>query len=472
MRAIDALGEFWLPSHEDDTLSGRLQFDPKGDGINLSLVGVFDKAPNDSNSWFRILGWIGNDRVTLDRCFSRGPNIRSPGIDEGQYSANQMFVGHHFEQDQLAFQSVAIRLSDLDSWIGRSGIVVETDYSHIESRSHPIYEMAFTPLPDETCPFSRGQLGLRFGWKPSGDPIHGIGFRQWPGIVIEYDQMQPFEVIQKDVDRIQDLVTLCIDAPTSLDSLVVWRPDIQARALSGKEVGVEQRIEWIAQPIRYVDPEGRRPRHWHQMLLTFDELGGIDAIARWLDASHRFQRALNSFMSIKHAKQMFAENRFLNVTFAAEAIHRIITGPAPYMDEETFNGLLGVYLENTHEEHHDWLRGRIRNEPPLRKRLLGLATRAGPATRPLIGDKESWAHTLTQVRNELTHLANDSRIFEGADLIFLTESVYAVVRICMLMECGVSPKTLTEKANSSTVAWYRDRLKGALKNVRSQLASQ
>jgi hypothetical protein len=123
-------------------------------------------------------------------------------------------------------------------------------------------------------------------------------------------------------------VTLCIDAPTSLDSLRLWRPDIRAKVLSGEDAGVEQRIEFIALPLRYVDPQERRPRHEHQMLLTLEELGGIEAIARWLDGSLRFQRALNSLMSIKHAKQMFAENRFLNVTFAAEAFHRTTQGRA------------------------------------------------------------------------------------------------------------------------------------------------
>jgi hypothetical protein len=85
--------------------------------------------------------------------------------------------------------------------------------------------------------------------------------------------MQAFDVIQKDVDRIQALVTLCIDAATSLDSLVLWRPDIKAKVLSGEDAGIEQRIEWIAQPIRYVDPQERQPRHSHQMLLGFEELG-------------------------------------------------------------------------------------------------------------------------------------------------------------------------------------------------------
>jgi hypothetical protein len=473
MRTFDELGLFWLPGHEEDALSGRLQFDPNGDGLNLSLVGEFENAPDREDSQSRILGWRGNDRLTLNRCLSYGPNVRAPGITESRYYANEMFVGHHFEREELAFQSAVMRLSDLDSWVGISGIVTENDYQHVESRSHPIYRMAFTPPAEEAYPFSRGRVKLGFGWKPGGDPIHGISFQQWPGIIIEYDQMQAFDTVQRDVSRIQALVTLCLDAPTALDSLVLRRPDIRATVLSGEDAGVPQPIEFIATPIRYVDPQDRQPRHWHQMLLGFEELGGIEAIARWLDASERFQRALSSFISIKHAKQMFAENRFLNVTFAAEAFHRTTVGGS-YMDEEAFNGLLSIYLENTPEKDHDWLRGRIEhgNEPPLRKRLQQLAARAGASTRPLIGDKERWAYTLAQLRNELTHMGNDSRVFEGADLVFVTESVYAVVRMCMLMDCGVSPEILTRKANSPTMMWYRERLKAAIARVRRQLASQ
>jgi hypothetical protein len=69
-------------------------------------------------------------------------------------------------------------------------------------------------------------------------------------------------------------------------------------------------------------------------------------------------------------------------------------------------------------------------------------------------------------------MGNDSRVFEGADLVFVTESVYAVVQICMLMDCGVSSEILTRKANSSTMTWYRERLKAAIARVRRQLTSQ
>jgi hypothetical protein len=286
--------------------------------------------------------------------------------------------------------------------------------------------------------------------------------------------MQAFDTIRKDVGRIQDLVTLCIDTSTAIDALILQRPDVRVKVLSGEETESQQPIEFIAQPLRYVDPEEHKPRHSHQMLLSFEELGGLEAIARWLDVSQGFQRALNSFMSIRHAKQMYAENRFLNVTFAAEAFHRIVTSGAPYMDAESFTGLLDAYLAHTPVEHHEWLRGRIEhgNEPPLGKRLRQLAARAGSATSPLIGRRDRWAYTLSRVRNELTHIGPESKEFSGEDLLLLTESVYAVVRICMLMECGVSHELLGRKANSSSITWYRDRLKESMEKVRNQLADK
>jgi hypothetical protein len=108
MRAFDELGLFWLPDHDEQALSGRLQFDPKGEGISLSLVGMFDDVPEDGDqSTFRIMGWRGNDKVTLDQCLLGDRNPRAPGIAESRYHANQMFVGHHFGRDELAFQSAS-----------------------------------------------------------------------------------------------------------------------------------------------------------------------------------------------------------------------------------------------------------------------------------------------------------------------------------------------------------------------------
>jgi ApeA N-terminal domain 1 len=263
-------------------------------------------------------------------------------------------------------------------------------------------------------------------------------------------------------------MALCVDAPVHLDKLILKHPDVRMLMLDGSDSGADQPIEFVSSPIPYIAPEARKVRHPHQMLLTFEEWGGLATIARWLEIAPHFQRALNSLMSVKYAEHMFAENRLMNATYGAEAFHRL-TQNERYMEPTRFQQLLDAYLESTPDEYHGWLRGRVRNDPPLVKRLTKLAGRAAGAIWPTIGTRGRWAWTLSRVRNELTRLNADSPEFDGGDLVFLTESVYAVVRICMLLDCGVPIDTLTQNADSGSVYWYRGRLAQAIEHVREQL---
>jgi len=214
-------------------------------------------------------------------------------------------------------------------------------------------------------------------------------------------------------------MTLCVDAPVHLDKLILTHPDVHMFMLDGSDSGAEQPIELVNSPIPYIAPEARKVRHPHQMLLTFEELGGLPTIARWFEIAPQFQRALNSLMSVKYAEQMFAENRLLNATYGAEAFHRL-TQNERYMEPTQFRQLLDACLESAPDEHHDWLLGKVEfgNDPPLVKRLTKLAGRAVPAIGPTIGKKERWARTLSQVRNELTHLNADSPEFDVATCYF------------------------------------------------------
>jgi hypothetical protein len=381
-----------------------------------------------------------------------------------------MLVGHHIQSELQEFQSAEATFSYADTWVGHSGIKVENDLP-AQSETTPIYTATYTPIARDEHPFSRGHIQLGYYWEPKGDPIGGISMRQWPVFTLRYDEPHSLEAIMLDVRLVQNLMTLCVDAPVHLDKLILKHPDVHMFVLDGSDSGFEQPIEFVSSPIPYIAPEARKVRHPYQMLLTFDELGGLPTIARWLEMAPRFQRALNSLMSVKYAEKMFAENRLMNATYGAEAFHRL-TRNEPYMEPRQFRQLLNTYLDRTPGEHRDWLRGKVEfgNDPPLRKRLTRLAGRAALAMRPTIGDRGRWAWTLSQVRNALTHLNADSPELNGGDLVFLTESVYAVVRICMLLDCGVSIDTLTQKADSDTVYWYRSRLAQSIERVRQQLS--
>ena len=343
MRKIDQLGHFWLPGNEDDALSGRIQFDPGDGGIRLTLVGTFNHVEDDGRQpTVRLYGWLGTDQVTLDRAFCTGTKWQSPGIAETSYYANRMFVGHHIEEDEPRFQTVRITLGYLDSWVGKTGIAEDRRFPHPPG-TEPAYAMKFTPLSLETAAFLRGQLTMSFSWKPGGNSIEGITFKQWPVVSIEYDKLQPLDVIVNDISRLESLVTLCLDKLTGADTVTLSRPDVCMAMLDGSISELEQPIELLFPSVAYVDPLTRKRRHPYQMLLTYAELGGVEAVARWLDRSDYFAGPLNLIMSIRRAKFMFAENRFLNVAGAAEALHRLIIG-GPHMDEVEFKKLFDAYL--------------------------------------------------------------------------------------------------------------------------------
>ncbi|GAA1544579.1 hypothetical protein GCM10009678_29050 [Actinomadura kijaniata] len=240
--------------------------------------------------------------------------------------------------------------------------------------------------------------------------------------------------------------------------------------LSGEDVSAQRKIEYRAPRLKYRPQSERKERNSFEFLLSFDEAGGATALARWLDASVRFQRALDSCMSTRYAERMYAENRFLNITYAAEAFHRITQG-GTYMDQEEYDRLMAAYLEMTPDDRKPWFLGRMGygNDAPLPKRLRSLAVISKEVTRPLIGREGRWAQTIAQVRNELTHLGEGPSKIGGSDLYYLSESVFAVLRVCMLVESGISTSVLAVKGSTYPVAWHSEKIKESVQSVREKL---
>ncbi|TDB73335.1 HEPN domain-containing protein [Micromonospora sp. KC721] len=463
MEEIDELGIFWLAGHEEDSLTGRLRFDPEK-GASVSLVGIFDHgAGAETGETTRINGWIGSKRVTLERCFLRKSNRGSTGLQRCEYHVNQIFLGHHLVEGDLWFQTATAEWGDLDAWVGQKRSI---EPSVLEGPGAK-FQFTYDPPEDQEARFSRGRIILGTAWSREVEQIKGITFSHWPRLRITYDERQGFDKIRKDVGRVQSLLSLCMDAHAIQDRLTLQRPDVRARLLSGEDAGCEEEIELLVPWLRYTKPADRKARHPHQMVLTFEGLGGIESVARWLDVSERFQEPLDSLMSVQRAEKIFAENRFLNVTFASEAFHRIMYG-GTQMDQEDFDSLYRTIVASVPEQHRPWVKDKFQyaNEMTLRKRMRQLAAKSGAATRLITGNIDQWAFAVSQVRNGLTHLGPVPRRFQGRDLRALSDSVYAVTRACMLIECGVRQEDLAKWAASYSASWLVESVKTAIHRVR------
>jgi hypothetical protein len=473
---LDEQGLFWIPEDPDLKLAGRLQFDPLV-GIELSAVAEHSSSFNrllNEQERPRIVGAVGSKAVTLIDCLPPTYRYNSAGLVYYHYSPGRMLIGHDFGNDPLEFAAASVRLSNMAEWVDRTGI--ELDFHGTQSGDGPRYRVDFTPLESEEAPFTSGftsgRLSLRFGWAQDGDGASEVRIRQWPVLRIDYDERRSLDDIMVDIGHLQDMLTLCVDQECCVDLVALHRPDLEDHALSGRPLGPKA-IELRYQPVSYVKPAERRNRHRHQMLLTYDSVGGITALARWLDVSARLEPALGSLMTMRQGRPLYAENRFLNVSFAAEAYHRSSNGGL-HMPMEEFDALYKAIEAAVPVEHRGWLSEKLThaNQPTLGKRLKALAGWSKPATRTLIADKHDWAYVVAQVRNELTHLDADRTQFNGGDLYWLAESVFAVVRICLLLDCGLNPNTVESLSETESMTWARRKIEAATNRARTTLRSR
>jgi hypothetical protein len=125
-------GLWWLPADEATKLSGTLKV-TKGDA-ELELIGHFghkliSKTETEESYSFsleerpRIVGIsTTGKRITLERHGVAAPTFHFPGIETSVYRLEVVLIGKTFaEEEEVAFDEVAIRASDLNTWTRVSG---------------------------------------------------------------------------------------------------------------------------------------------------------------------------------------------------------------------------------------------------------------------------------------------------------------------------------------------------------------
>lgn len=464
MDDVDSLGLFWIPGTDPETagLSGRLTIGPSQNG-RLRLVGQFDDLDDDTDNpqKIRLYGYIGSKEYTLLDCWHSGSKKGHPGITESTYVVGAALKGGHLD-GEIQFDKGWIQSTAFPDWIGERVL----DSNRTSDRKRPSDWLRYERPRTRRSEIQSGHLELFYGFSESTNgSTQTFEFKHWPAFQISYSELRPLEEINRDLHLLESLTTLCVDAPSSTQSLSYSREDVKVRLLSGGFLDHPQDFEYIASQIR--PPEKPAKRHSSQMVATFEEIGGIDTVARFYEAAPTFRRSLDSLMSVKIARQMYTENRFLNVAFAAESFHRDIYG-GESIPAEDFDKLRQDCAFAVDPAYKDWLLLKLQhaNEMTLRGRLNDLVERAGSAAVPFIDYPKRWTSVLVGVRNRITHLTSSKSDFEGPDLVYLSESLYALVRGCILIHVGVDPEIVAARANHWQIAWYGDRVNEAVSRLR------
>jgi hypothetical protein len=461
MKPLDVDGHFWLAARPEEQIAGRLTFDVSN-GAELNLIGSFDEPDRTFGKRLpprRILGVAGKQLLTLDECTDFGSSIEIPGTYRQRYRPETIFAGAHFSDDEpLEFSAITVSVRHLEHWIGRSAVRSEITKA---DASGEISEMRLmlTPIEPSTVSTSQGELELGFRWGLRGDHFVESTVTQACYLRLHTQAPTSFRQLVKACMALQHVVTLGVDVTAPITALRVWHPQRSRTHPSGEIL--HEPIDVYTRLHGGDAPEAERARMPHEMLFTFDDLGGLPAVTRWLDVSVRLEPVVGALLSHRYVPQLYAENRLQNAVFAAETFDRL-RFPNEALPVAEAQARVDEILAAAPSAHREWLRGQLEysNEPRFRRRLLRLAEHAGEAFRTLVHDVKAWAAAVTNTRNRAVVHRNTAHEPEGLpwSLYLLSESTYFLVVLCLLRECVAPEATLLKVQEHRRFRWLAEQL--------------
>jgi hypothetical protein len=141
-------GYWWRPVDPEKKVPGTLKFSQSD--VRLDLLGSFEEMKpgpvGHVDDEPRILG-LTKDRkcVSLERCLGLGQSINIPGFPVTTYGPHMILVGAWYEPDEdVRFDEVYLRFSDLDTWATSSGFGYEMHFDE-DRKSLTKLDVSYTP---------------------------------------------------------------------------------------------------------------------------------------------------------------------------------------------------------------------------------------------------------------------------------------------------------------------------------------
>ena len=415
MESLNIEGLFWLAKKPDYKVAGRLNFDIVKGGV-LDLIGSFQSQRSPGKTALqdllgdddpvRIHGVAGRKLLTLYDCLRSNVTINAPGITQEQYQASAILSGGHFDENvPLEFEAAKVRLRFLEHWIGKSGVQVHIQTE--EAKGVQLTGITYSAPETMIVNTSFGQLELSYNCRLRGRRPTETIIDERCTLRLTFSTCLSMDETVRICSALQNLVTIGLHAPSTIAELSL-SPSDQLTAHS------PSRKEWIKLYAQFMDSDiqlDTRPPHPAKMLFTFEDIGGLEGVAKWVKIADKYATVTGTLVNHWYVPNMYLENQFFNAFTSAEALRRIQLG------SQNIN---------------------------MSKELNALAGQAGPAFLALVGDLDSWTKRVIQVRqNRVVHRGLQESS-EGLTLYLLAETLYFLVVLCLLQECDVPARTMTK----------------------------
>ena len=186
MKELDVEGLFWRTEEPERKIAGRLRLDP-ADGATLSLVEPMrfnatgdTRVPitdllaggPDADDAIRFLGVTESQVLTLHGCSLAGCSMGSSSLMiPRRYRVTTVLTGVHLgSEEPMSFTSVSVELSNLASWVGRSGFGVEDVFADDPERPSGL-RLTYEQVPAVETNTDDGSVAIRFSVAVQVQPL-------------------------------------------------------------------------------------------------------------------------------------------------------------------------------------------------------------------------------------------------------------------------------------------------------------
>ncbi len=376
---LSVRGRFWLAEDPGRSAIGKLRIEEEG-GAVLELDGSIRKGIRvrvhpvrrghdvQLGADYHIHGEVDGTPVTLGWCAS----LSFPRSEPDRYRVGYVLLGGHFGKDLLAqFDTAFLRMRGTELWFASEGGAL--------------------PAGTESCLGPDWRLGLLTEGSPR--------------LRIDFNSPRPAHEIVEVFRSVSYFVTICLRLEASVVGIALSNshedhPDgelyvpFMTSDTSGSLDGVEPEEFWA---------------YRREMWLSYEDIGGIAGLAKWVEVSDRFWPAVSLLTGVVQMAADSAEGRFIKYCIAAEAFARILKGD---------------------------------DDVNLAKDLESIAKDvAGDAFASFSGAR-NWPGVIAETRSQLVVHRGLRGNYDPVKLHWLAELLRLLVTLGLLRQCGVATDKL------------------------------
>lgn len=430
---FEVRGKWWLPDREEHKVAGTLHFSPD-EGAKLHLIGTLDSPMTADGVYPRIHGIADGNEFNLEDCFQVAfkSNMLDPDHATESVRAQQVFKGVWFThpEEPNANQMVA-KIRYLTQWIGHRGIGSEFHWQDGFSGNTEklVATIRAYAQPALSATLSSGiTISLQHHVKQKMHSDMEQTLLEWRVASLKFPDLISTSEATEHMSDVQDLVSIACGRTAEYDEITFRHPDVSADpSLSDPkyQAPIHLYVDWIARD--HSKKPGRISAD--DMFFTFDDLGGMEGVCKWMESAKRHRSTLGRVMASRYRKGLFMEDKIFHSIAAIEAFARDRIGYS------------GVKLPGALEH---------------------CCNLAGAEFASLVGDVTEWKRVAKSHRDDIGHHYGRRPDQSGSQKYFLAESIYWLFVLCMLRDSGAPDLVFTRISNHHVWAWLAPKVQSVV----------